>query len=417
MASTGRSTSSRTTGRPAPLLLMDRRFGPYLASKTVSQGGLWAHNLVAAIVTWQLTRSATMVGLVSLAQFGPQVLLAAWSGSLADRGDRVRQLVIGRATCSLASLVVGAWCLAGIDRAGTIGVLLCCSVVMGIGLAVGGPALLALVPSLVRPEEVGTALRLDAAPMLLGRTLGPAGGAVALAGLGPGMAFIIAAGSNVLFAFVVIALRRRVRSGSPSGGGDRSMRAALVMLRRDRRLLLLFVGIAATTVGSDPSLTLAPAVAHLNRLSATTAGAYTAAFGLGAALAVMLMGLLERAQPLERLVCAGLILMAVANVVVAVPIGFVGSAAAFGGAGFGMSLAMTGCTTLLQLAVSEEYRGRVMSLWMVAFIAPRPVSALLDGVLADLVSVETALVVVALLLAGAAWVCRPARLVSPAAAR
>ncbi len=405
-----RSVGDVSGGRSASRLVVDRVFGPFLLAKMISQAGLWGHNLVSAIVAWEITRSATVVGLVSLAQFGPQVLLSSWSGVLADRADRVRQLLLGRAICSCSSLAVGLWFLGGVDRAGSVSVLLACSVLMGVGLAVGGPALLALVPSLVERDEIPAALRLDSAPMLLGRTLGPAGGAVALATLGVSPAFFIAAASNLLFGLVVHRLRRRVRSAARTPSRDGRMRAALGVVREDRHLLVLFVGVAATTIGSDPSLTLAPAVAHMNGVAASGAGTYTAAFGLGAALAVAALGFFERVVSLAHLIPVGLGLLGLATAVSGLPLGHVASAVAFGLAGFGMSTALTGCTTLIQLTVEEQYRGRVMSLWLVAFIAPRPISALLDGVLADLVSLRAALLVVAASVMVAAWACRPSRI-------
>lgn len=73
-------------------------------------------------------------------------------------------------------------------------------------------------------------------------------------------------------------------------------------------------------------------------------------------------------------------------------------------AGFGYLASNTSATTRLQLGVEESQRGRIMALWSIAFLGVRPLASLLDGLVADLVSVRAAGVVLAVpALAGAAF--------------
>jgi MFS family permease len=400
-------------GRSAGRLVLDRKFGPYLAGKSLSLVGLWLHNLVAVVVGYEVTGSVTFVGLISLAQFGPQALFAGWSGSVADRRDRVRQIAVGRGLSLVASAAVGSWCLAGVDRPGTVPFLLGTSLLMGLGLVVGGPAMMALVPSLVRPQEIPAAVRLDSLPMLVGRTIGPALGALMLAGLGAGPAFLASAATNVVFIVVLFFIRPK-RSPLPQGdSADRSMWAALRLVRRQPRLGLLILGVTAASFGADPSITLAPAIAERNALGAAAVGVYSAAFGLGAALGVLVLGVAARRFGTPRLVTWALVTLAVSNLVLAAPSYLAVAVVAFACGGAGMSIALAGCTTLIQLAVSDEFRGRVMSLWLIGFVGSRPVAALFNGVLADLVSVAAALVFVASVVAVAAAACRPAKIAPP----
>src|SRR5690606_2152555 len=64
-------------------LLIDPLYGPFWFGKVLSTIGMWVHNVAAAIVTYQLTRSTTMVAAVSIAQFVPQLLFAPLSGASA----------------------------------------------------------------------------------------------------------------------------------------------------------------------------------------------------------------------------------------------------------------------------------------------------------------------------------------------
>ena len=159
-------------------LLRDRAFGPYVASKLISVIGLWVHNLVAALWAYELTGSTVFVGLVSVAVFGPQLVFAIWSGVAADRGDRMRRIVLGRLICATASGGLAAYIAIAHPNDGAAELaLMLASLVLGFGLVIGGPAMQSIVPTMVRPSEVAKAVTIDSLPMLLGLSIGPLLGA------------------------------------------------------------------------------------------------------------------------------------------------------------------------------------------------------------------------------------------------
>merc|ERR1712034_196195 len=82
-------------------------------------------------------------------------------------------------------------------------------------------------------------------------------------------------------------------------------------------------------------------------------------------------------------------------------------------AGLGFGWAMTGLSTVVQERAPEELRGRIMALWLVAFLGSRPIAAAVLGGAADLLGVLTAFAIAAALCAVAAVVCRPANLTGP----
>lgn len=400
--------------RSAMALLGDLRFGSFFFAKTFSLAGLWSHNVVAAVLAYQITGSVFYVGLVSVAQFGPQLLFMGASGVVADRGDKRGQIVLGRLICAAGSTTLAVWCLVdtGGDSPATRVMILVASLVMGIGLVLGGPALMAFVPALVREDEIPTAVRLDALPMLVGRSAGPALGALLVTWAGPGPALFAAAGPNLVFAAVVT----MIRVDPPASHGsdaDGSMRAALRHVRQDRRLMLILFGVVVIGVAADPALTLAPAIAAGTGGGARTVGVFASAFGIGAALGVVLMGPLERWIAGSQVVVAGLCVLGTSTGVLAVPLPVPVLIGAFAFAGAGMSTALTSLTALLQVAVPDSLRGRVMSMWLACFVGARPIAALLNGTISDVLSVPAALVFATALVAVTARVCRPSRLRVP----
>src|SRR5690242_18498743 len=95
--------------RGAFRLMVEPALGTLFWGKLLTTFGVWTHSIVAAIVMFDATRSAFMVGLVGVAQFGLQIVLNPLSGKLADRGDPIRQLIVGRVVCGTGSGSLAAW--------------------------------------------------------------------------------------------------------------------------------------------------------------------------------------------------------------------------------------------------------------------------------------------------------------------
>jgi MFS family permease len=374
----------------------------------MSTMGLWIHNIAAAIVVYELTRSASLVGLVSIAQFAPQLLLAPYTGARADRGDRRRQLVGGRLLAAAGSLGLAVW-MAAFGLSGTAGIaaVVVAAVVVGCGYALGGPAMHALVPSMVRPSELVPAVALNNAPFTIARAAGPAVGALLATQGGAVLAFAVAGAGQLLFAVAVALLRLREQVRPPAK--DSSMRAGLRHLREDKVLLRLMVGTAAVGIGADPVVTLTPAISHGLGEGSALVGALASAFGVGAVGAYLVLGPCRRLLGLDRVGPAGLLLLVAGLVGVAAAGQAAPALVAFGIAGAGLTFSLTAYTTLIQQRAPEEYRGRIMALWSVAYLGSRPLAAGVNGAVADLVSADAALLVVAAFMAAGAWLTRPSR--------
>lgn len=401
--------------RGALRLLADPVFGGIFLGKLLASAGVWVHSIVAAIVVFDATGSALMVGLVSVAQFAPQLLLSPLSGTWADRGHAARQILMGRIMCVVGSgsLALWMWLIPNVgDAAVTTGVL-AASLLVGLGFVVGGPAMQSIVPLLIRPGELGTAMALNTAPMTTARIAGPVLGAFVAAHLGPSAAFGIAAATHLVF--VVLLLLITIPPGEPRRQGtDYSVRAALRHVRHDRPLLLLLLAVTAIGFGSEPSMTLAPAMADELGGGARLVGELSAGFGIGAALGLFLIATVNRRVRATMTSSMGLWLMVAGLVGVAVSPTVWLALVTFAVAGFGFSWSMTGLSTLIQERAPDELRGRIMAFWMVGFIGSRPIAAAVVGTSADVLTVRAAFVVTAVLLALVALMCRPRLLADPA---
>lgn len=402
------ATRDAVQPRGAIRLMFDRDFGGIFWGKLLASAGVWIHSIVAAIVVFDATQSAFVVGLVTVAQFGPQLLLTPLSGTYADRGHLGRQILLGRILCVAGSGLLAAWLWlqpSASEVNVTAGVLLG-SLLVGLGFVVGGPAMQSVVPALIRPGELGTAMALNTAPMTTARMAGPALGALVAAQLGPAAGFAIAAATHLVFVVIIFVVRFPPAPVRPPTT-DYSVRAALRHVRQDRPLLLLLVGVSAAGFGSEPSLMLAPAVADELGGDAFLVGELSAAFGVGAAVALVALSLVKHRISPAVSSSIGLWFLALGPIGVACSPQAWPALGSFALAGFGFSWSMTGLSTLIQERAPEYLRGRIMALWMVGFIGSRPIAAAILGTASDLVSVRAAFLLAAGLLAVAAFACRP----------
>lgn len=392
--------------RSAAQLLRDPRFGRYFAAKLTSTAGMWIHNVAASIAMYEITGSAFMVGLVSVGQFAPQLLLAPYSGVLADRGNRKRQALVGRGLVSFGSGLLAIWLAVGLHETSYADVvLIVVAVFVGLGQVVGGPAMHAIIPALVDRRDLTVAIALNGIPMTIARAAGPAiGGAIVIVwGYAP--AFAVAALGNLLF---VLMLSTVVVAGhrAPSSRRSGSLRTGLQAVRSDRQQATLLLLVALIGIGADPVITLAPRLSELLGYGTVLVGVFGAGFGSGAGVAFVFLAAARRRLGLPATLHLGLVLLGAGLMVCASGVGPLVVLAGFVIAGAGMTLSLSTGTTLLQYRAQDHMRGRVMALYSMAFVGTRPLAAAWHGFIADVMTAHVALAVSGLAIVGITLVVR-----------
>ena len=397
----------RPQPRRVPELLRDRTFGPFFIGQTIATIGVWIHNVAAAIIVWELTRSTTIVAAITIGQFAPQILLTPWSGARADRADRRRQLVAGTFITATGTGMLAAWS-AGPGLVGTSGAVavVVAATIVGTGFAIGGPAAQSLLPSLVRREELATAIAISSVPITVARALGPAIGALLITTSGPTVTFAVVSSLQIAYGLMMFS-----RRSAPSNGTRRDTRilAAVSYLGRNRPVGYLLIGVMVVGLGVDPVITLSPAFADALGGGGDLVGLITSAFGVGALLGFAVQPSLRRRIGLERSATIGLVVLAVGLTPLALATVPSVAVATMLVAGTGMTLSLTAFTTAIQQRVPDVLRGRVMALWSMAFLGSRPIAAALSGVLSDVAGEKVALYAAVLIILGGAMLSRPSR--------
>ena len=387
---------------PAPRgtvqLLLDPAFGGFFWGKLLATGGVWVFNIVSAVVVWNLSRSTVAVGAVSIALFAPQLVLAPASGAMADRHGMVGQLLAGRLLVAVPAAALAVTIgIGGVEGLPGAWLVILLAGVVGTGFAVGGPALMAVIPDLVPAPELPAAVALNSLPPTLGRAVGPALGAMLLVVGGPAWAFAFTCAANVVFAVVLV--RLPLQPGpSVDSRGSLAILAGLRQAVREPGVLRLLLGVLAVGIGADPVVTLTPALSAAYGSGDALVGLLATAFGVGSLGGYVAMGRVRRRVGDAGLVRLGVGLLAMGMALTGVVPVTAGGTIGLAVAGVGFTWALTGTTTRIYAQVPVALRGRVMALWMIAFVGSRPAAAAVGGAIADARSVGAAFLAVAVII-------------------
>jgi MFS family permease len=291
-----------------------------------------------------------------------------------------------------ATAVTAVMALLSASGHATAPIVIALALVLGLSTAFALPALMALVPALVDHDDLGPAIALNSVSFTLARAIGPVIGAVVVGKLGVSAAFAINACSYLV---LVVALGMiEPRAEAPRSGPPPRLLDGFRMVRRDAKLTALVAVVTAVSISQDPVSTLTPgfakAVFHHHD---TYAGVLIGAFGLGAAVAGVVMANMSNPTVRRMPMAAALLGLSMVGFGLAPTFSFACVAMFLGGLGFLIS--NTTATTIVQLAVSDEERGRVMAVWTVAFLGARPFASLSDGAVANAVGLRGAALVMA----------------------
>jgi MFS family permease len=348
--------------------------------------GTWMQKVAQAwlIVTLTGSSSAFFLGLDSFVGELPILLFTLVGGVVADRKDR-RQLMLGSQYTQMAA----AFTLAALVYFDVVRIwhIIALSALTGFAQAFGGPAYQSLIPSLVPKAHLPNAVALNSIQFNLARVIGPLAAGAALASLGMVACFGL---NGVSFLFVIAAILGLQVRHVPAANRDRmvdEMKGGFRYVRGEPMLVMLTViGFTAAFLGL-PLLTFLPVM--VKDVYQQDVGLYTrlmAFSGAGAVCGALVVAWFGRSRHIGRLLLVVLLLFGLTMCAFSLSRALWLSQALLFLAGGLLVASFSLTTSLVQLIAPNELRGRVMSIYMVAFRGASPLGNFVSGNVATVFS-------------------------------
>ncbi|HET8569011.1 MAG TPA: MFS transporter [Candidatus Limnocylindria bacterium] len=364
-------------------------FAAFWTGGALSNTGTWLGNVAASVFVYDQTGSALAVGVLNFVTFLPVLLFSLTGGVLSDRFDRRAIVVATHAASGALSLALAGLIAAG---AATEVHVIAVMFLLQTSWAVAKPSLTAMVPALVRRDEVPEAVGLNTLQFLAGQLAGPLVAVVVLGTWGYAAAF---AANALTYAGPVLAMAFLARRGLGAGAASRAREAAragaAAFIRAEPWVLAALLAVVVTSALLEVIRTLAPVIVA-ERIGAPTneAGVIIAAQSFGSVLGIALLAPLRRRDLSRASAAAGLALQAAGLVAVSGATSMPAAVASVLAVGMGFGLSFTVVTSALQTEVPDALRGRLMSLHQMALLGNRPFTALAAGALAATFGVPAA---------------------------
>ena len=346
-----------------------------------SSVGTWMQKLAQSWLVLQLTDSPWLLGVDAFLGEIPIFLFSLVGGVVADRMDRRHLLLVSQVVQLSCAFGLAALIATGLVQVWHI---LTLSFIVGTAQAFGGPAYQALVPMLVKSDDLPNAIALNSIQFNVARVIGPMLGGIALTQLGAAWCFGLNGLSFVAVIISLLMLRIRFVPARTGVSMLHSMKEGIGFIRMQTGMESLIVLAFLMTMLGVPMLVFLPVIAKdVFQGGPTVYTLLLSVSGVGSVVgALVFAGWNQRAKlgrdALLMLVVLGGTMAAFAlstNLVLSLILLFVSGAA--------LIAVFSAISSLVQLICNDEIRGRVMSVYNVAFRGGMPIGSLMAGRLVE----------------------------------
>ena len=372
--------------------LAHRNFRLFWAGAFLSNIGTWMQTVAQGWLVLQLTDSAFWLGVDGFAATSPGLVLTLLGGVFADRIDRKRLLIYTQAGAGLTALALALLIATGaVSDAGHVWIILVASFITGCCFSLASPSYQAITIDLVGREDLSNAIALNSTQFQLSRVVGPALAGVGFQLFGLAGCFFV---NGLSFVAIIIALslvRIKPPDGAAARGGGGGERQTVwrdltngfrYVWGRPRVFLLLLISAVASLFGA-PYMTLMPLFTRdVLGLGETGLSVMMGVAGAGSFLAALMLTFLGNVRRKGLYVLGGSGAFGACLIGFSLSTHITLSLVMLFGLGFSIVCAIAVTNMLLQQLVTDEMRGRVMSMFMLSFIGAWPIGSFIAGVAA-----------------------------------
>lgn len=369
----------------------NRNYRLFFGGQFISVIGTWLQIVAQAWLVLQHTSSPFLIGMVAASATLPSLMFALFGGVLVDRYNKKKILYCTQAANMILALTFGILTIANMADIWIIGVM---AFLMGTINAIDAPARQAFVSTIVNKDQLASAIALNSGMFNAARAIGPAIAGLLIASVGSGPAFLL---NGMSYLGVLVALRFIQYHHEPATKRDKPLRAIVNGIRYTFthpliRTLIVFTGVLSIFGWSYS--TLVPLMAKtVFKVEATGLGYLYTATGLGSLLATFFVGAFSKRFPPIVFVFGGNLILAVALVLFSLNTNFSLALIFLFMIGMGLLSQAAMMNTLIQTVVRDDYRGRVMSVYVLMFLGFAPVGNFEVGFLTEHFGISFTLIV------------------------
>ena len=378
-ANTGDSSAGRDTGANMEKLTKPLRsirtfsslkhpaFRLYLINMIGYTAAMNMEMMARNLLIWRLTQSPTILGLKSLALAGPMLFFSLFGGVIADRIQKNHVLLAGQLLAGAISLGVALALALGYlsaDHGGSWWILLIAAALQGTVASLVMPSRQVMLYEIVGGEQILNAVSLNTLAMNGMRIMGPALAGFLIEAFGFTTTYFVITGLYLASSLVIPLLPRSAPTALAGQGALSNIKEGLNYVRREPIVLLILVFALVGIILATPYMTLMPIVAEdLLKTGAAGLGVMMSFIGIGAIAGSLILASLPNKKR-GLLLILSTVLFAAALIGFAFSGSYYISLALLIAVGLGQSGLIAVATAVLQDYSRDEYRGRVMSIFM-----------------------------------------------------
>jgi len=369
--------------------LRNRNYRLFFSGQCISVTGTWIQQVAINWLVYSLTKSALLMGVIMFAGSIPSLFLSPLAGVVVDRINKHHVLIMLQALFMIEAFILAILTLTGIIQVWQIVIL---SILIGVTNAFDMPLRQAFVVQLIdKSEDLGNAISLNSSSMNLALLIGPAIAGTLIAAFGEGICFLINSLSYIAVIAALLAMRIKSLPISETNGTNivQEFKEGLKYVSDSFPMRNIIIYLAIASLVGMSYIVLMPIYAkEILNGNAQTLGFLLSTAGIGALFGALYLAGKKTILRLEKWICIASLILGLGLVGLAFADEFFIALMLLFFIGFGMVVIIASCNTLVQDIVDDDKRGRVMSLYTMAFMGTTPIGSLLGGAVAHKIGVS-----------------------------
>lgn len=373
--------------------LQYRNYRLFFVGQGISLIGTWIQRIATPWLVYHFTSSAFLLGVVGFAGQIPTFLLAPFAGVLTDRWNRYHILIVTQILAMIQALALAALFFLGAIKVWHIIVL---NVLLGCINAFDIPARQSFVIEMVeKKEDLGNAIALNSSMVNGARLLGPAIAGALIAYTGEGVCFLLNGLSYIVVILSLLNMRVIPRATNKRNSHVlKELQEGFSYAFGFAPIKYIIMLLGLVSLMGMPYTVLMPVFAkEILHGGSHTFGFLMGASGVGALAGAIYLASRKSVLGLGRIIPLAAAIFGFGLIVFSLSRLFIFSLVLMVIVGLGMMLQMASSNTVLQTIVDDDKRGRVMSLYSMAFMGTAPFGSLLAGGLAHILGVPATLTI------------------------